>query len=150
MVQISTAIISASVALVVAFLTPTVTSLRARRQAIHDKFDAALAALLLAQAARHTPTGMAKQPSGWTPDEHRELNLRMSEKGLEFFVDCTAQAKRALAGVDQYVPEIREHLTKAWELAEADEPALRAAIERRRAAAVKAERLFRQRRALRR
>src|SRR3954454_17848777 len=57
--SLTPAIIAASVALVVAVLTPLVTSLRTRRQAIHDRFDAALAALLMAQAARHTPTGMA-------------------------------------------------------------------------------------------
>jgi succinate dehydrogenase hydrophobic anchor subunit len=57
MVQISAAVIAASVAIIVAFLTPAVTSLRARRQAINDKFDAAIAALLLVQAARHAASG---------------------------------------------------------------------------------------------
>jgi hypothetical protein len=147
-VQISAAIITASVALVVAFLTPTVTSLRARRQAVHDKFDSALAALLLVQAARHTPTGMQQTPAGWTPDEHRALDLRMNEKGIEFFVKSTAAAKVALVAIEQYVPEIRGRLTSGWELAEADEPAFRQAIEQRREAAVKAERLFQQRRSL--
>lgn len=146
MVQISPAIIAASVALVVAFLTPTVTSLRARRQAVHDKFDAAVSALLLVQAARHTPTGMASTPSGWTPEEHRALNLRMNEKGIEFFVECTADAKVALSAIAPYVPEVRDYITSKWELLEDEEPELRTKIEARREAAIKAERLFRARR----
>ncbi len=150
--QVSAAIITASVAVLVAIvaavLTPAVTSLRARRQNIHDKFDAATAALLLVQAARHTPTGMVLPPGGRTPDEHRALNLRMNEKGIEFFVATTADAKVALAAIAHYVPPVRDQLTSGWELAEADEPALRKAIEDRRASAVTAERLFRQRKAL--
>jgi hypothetical protein len=82
--QISPAIIAASVAIVVAFPTPAVTSLRARRQAIDDKLDAALAALVLVQAARHTPTGMGLAPSGWTGQQHSAFNLRMHERGIEF------------------------------------------------------------------
>jgi hypothetical protein len=45
------------------------------------------------------------------------------------------------------VPEVRERLTRDQELREEDEPVLRKAIEDRRRAAVKAERLFRQRKA---
>jgi hypothetical protein len=145
-VQISAAVIAASVALVVAFLTPTVTSLRARRQAIHDRFDAAVSALLLVQAARWSPTGMRQTPAGWTPEEHRALNLRMNEKGVEFFVQCTADAKVALSAIAPYVPEIRDDITSKWELFEEEEPALRAKIEVRRSAAVRGERLLRARR----
>lgn len=148
MTQISAAIIAASVALVVAFLTPTVTSLRTRRQAVHDKFDAALSALLLVQAARHTPTGMAQTPSGWTSEEHRALNRRMNEKGIEFFVEKSADAKVALAAIAPYVPEVRDYITSKWELREDEEPELRSKIESRRAAAVKAERLLRPRQEL--
>ncbi len=113
-VQISAAIIAASVAIVVAFLTPTVTSLRTRRQAVHDKFDAAISAVLLVQASRHTPTGMAQTPAGWTVEEHRALNPRMNEKGIEFFVQCTADAKVALAAIEPYVPEVRDYITTKW------------------------------------
>ncbi len=148
MTQISAAIIAASVALVVAFLTPTVTSLRARRQAVHDKFDAALSALLLVQASRHTPTGMAQTPTGWTPEEHRALNLRMNEKGIEFFVESTADAKVALSAIAPYVPEVRDYITSKWELLENEEPDRRAKIEARREAAVSTERLLLPRRPL--
>jgi hypothetical protein len=147
--QISAAVITASVALLVgvvaAVVTPATTSLRARRQAVHDKFDAALAANLLVQAARWSPTGMRESPAGRTPEEHRALDLRMNEKGIEFFVERMADAKVALVAIAEHVPEIRERLTTGWELTEADEPVLGAAIEKRRPAAVKAERLFRQR-----
>lgn len=151
-VQISAAIITASVALLVgivaAVVTPAVTALRARRQAINDRFDAALAALLLAQASRWTPSGMAEAPGGRTPEEHREFNLRMNEKGIEFHVETMAAAKTALVAIEKYVPETRDWLTKGWELREDDEPKFRAAIEKRRPAALKAERLFKQRRPL--
>lgn len=98
--QVSAAIITASVALLVgvaaAVLTPAVASLRARRQAIHDRFDAALAGLLLVQAARWSPTGMREAPGGRTPEEHRALDLRMNEKGIEFYVERTALARLRL------------------------------------------------------
>ncbi len=54
----------------------------------------------------------------------------------------------ALVALERYVPEIRVRLMSGWELAEANEPVLRKAVEGRRNAAVKAERLFRQRKAL--
>lgn len=145
MVQISAAIIAASVAIIVAFLTPSVMSLRARRQAVNDRFDGALAALLLVQVARHSPTSMRERPTGWTEDEYRAFNIRMNEKGIEYYVERTAEAKAALTALDRYVPEVRERITRAWELREDDEPALRQAIERHRSAALKSERLFRQR-----
>ncbi|GAA1390256.1 hypothetical protein GCM10009613_30550 [Pseudonocardia kongjuensis] len=147
-VQISAAIIAASVALVVAFLTPTVTSLRARRQAVHDKFDAALSALLLVQASRQRPQGLKATPAGWTPQEHRALNLRTAESGFEFHIKCTADAKVALAAIAPYVPEVRDYITSKWELREDEEPELRTKVDARRAAAVKSERLFLARRPL--
>lgn len=70
----------------------------------------------------------------------------MFEKGIESFVTQMAATKAALAQIEQYVPEIRPAITGTWELREDQEPVLRTAIERRRSAAVAAERLFRQRR----
>jgi succinate dehydrogenase hydrophobic anchor subunit len=152
MPQISAAIITASVAFIVgvvaAVLTPAATSLRARRQAIQDKFDAAIAALLLVQAARHAASGMAQRPAGWTDEEHREFNFRMHERSITYYLDKTAEAKAALAALQEYVPEVRPQITGSWELREADEPALKAAIEKRRGAALRSERVFRQRRSL--
>lgn len=145
---IAPAVIAASIAITVAFLTPAATSLRTRRAAINDKFDAALAALLLAQVARYSPRGMNDRPAGWTAEQHQVFNQRMSEKGVEHFIERTAEAKAALAAIEQYVPELRERLTRDWELLEADEPVLRAAIEARRPAAAHSERLFRQRKPL--
>lgn len=43
----------------VAFITPAVTNLRARRQAVTDKFDTAVSALLILHAYRNTPTGLS-------------------------------------------------------------------------------------------
>lgn len=59
MTQLSPAIIAAAVALMVAFITPAVTNLRARRQAVTDKFDTAVSALLILHAYRNTPTGLS-------------------------------------------------------------------------------------------
>jgi hypothetical protein len=148
LIQISAAIIAASVAIIVAFLTPAVTSLRARRQAISDRFDAATAALLMVQAARQAASGMTQRPAGWTDEEHRAFNVRMHERSVEYYLDKTAEAKAALAALQEYVPEVRPQITGSWELREDGEPALKAAIERRRPTALKSERLFRQRRAL--
>ncbi len=146
MVQVSTAILAAAVAVIVAFLTPAVTSLRARRDAVSAKFDTALAALLLVQAARNYPTGMHHTRSDGSVHDNRALDQRLAEQCIEFFVSSTAAAKTALVAIEQYVPEIRGQLLSGWELPEAEEPVLRKMIEDRRAAAVNAERLFRRRR----
>ena len=107
---------------------------------------AVLTHLAQADAARRSPSGMRERPAGWTEDEHRAFNVHMNEKGIEYYVEKTAEAKAALTALDKYVPEVRERITSSWELREDDEPALRRAIERRGSAALKAERLFRQRR----
>lgn len=146
LLQLTPAIIAASVAVVVSVLTPSVTSLRARRQAINERFDAGLAALLLVQAARWSPTSMSERPTDATDAEYRAFNVRVREKGIEHYIEKTADAKAALAALAQYVPEVRDQITREWELREADEPELRAAVERRRVETLQSERLFRQRR----
>ena len=146
--QLAPAIIAASVAIVVSVLNPSVTSLRVRRQAINDRFDNAVAPLLLVQAARWSPTSMPTKPQGMTGAEHQAFNLRVREKGIEHYIEKTAEAKAALAALATYAPEVRSQITSKWELEEKEEPALRAQIERRRAEALKSERLFRQRRKL--
>ena len=45
-------------------------------------------------------------------------------KGIEYYVEKTAEAKAAL---QEYVPEVSLQSTGDWELKEADEPALKAA-----------------------
>jgi hypothetical protein len=144
--QISPAIIAASVAIVVAFLTPAATSLRARRQAIDERFDAALAALLLVRAARQIATGISLAPAGLTPDQHADFNRRMVERSIHYFLDKTADAEAALSEIETFVPEVRDRITNNWELLEEDEPVLSRAVEAGRAKAIKAERLFRSRR----
>jgi hypothetical protein len=72
----------------------------------------------------------------------------LAETCIEFFVESTANAKAALVAIEQYVPKVRSTLTKGRELPEAYEPVLRQIIENRRVAAIKSERLFRQRRLL--
>jgi len=72
----------------------------------------------------------------------RRLGRRLNEKGIEYYVERTAEAKAALTAPDKYVPEVRERITSGWELREDDEPSLRRAIEQRRSDALKAKRLF--------
>jgi arylamine N-acetyltransferase len=66
---------------------------------------------------------MAQKPAGWPDAEHRALNVRMNQKGIEYYVEKTAQAQAALAPLQEYVPADHRRL----ELKEADEPALMAA-----------------------
>jgi hypothetical protein len=65
---------------------------------------------------------MNERPAGWTAQQHAAFNQRMSEKGIEHFIERTAEAKAALVAVEQYVPAVRERLTRDWELREDDEP----------------------------
>ena len=101
-VQVSTAVLAAAVAVIVAFLTPALTSLRARRDAVSAKFDAALAALLLVQAARHYPTGMHYTRSDGLAHDNHALDQRLAEQCIEFFVESTAAAKSALVAIEPW------------------------------------------------
>jgi hypothetical protein len=149
---VTAAIISASVALVVAILTPTVTSavasLRARRQAVDDKFDAAITALLRVQAARHfaADTPGVGVRAKWPQDAQASFHIELQQRGITHYIERTVEAREALAALDRYVPEIRPAITNDWELREQEEPRLGFAIESRRREALKSERLFRQRR----
>lgn len=142
------AIIAAAVSLVVsvltAFLTPAVTSLRVRREAINAKFDAAIDALRLAQAARNAPRSMQRGFYPGTDEEYRLFTLKMAENSISRFIEQTAHARAALAAISNYVPEAREWITGEWELKEEREPEQRKIIEENRARALKTERLFRQ------
>jgi hypothetical protein len=142
------AIIAAAVSLVVSvltvFLTPAVTSLRVRREAINTKFDAAIEALLLVQAARHAPMTMQRGSYQGTDEEYRLFTLKMAENSLSQFIEQTTRARSALAAISNYVPEAREWITSGWELTQEREPEQREIIEENRTRALKTERLFRQ------
>ena len=142
------AIIAAAVSLLVsvlaAFLTPAVTSLRARRESINKKFDAAIEALLLVQAARHTPMHIQRNYHPGTDEEHRLFTVQMAENSISEFIEQTTRARYALAAISNYVPEVREWITGGWELTQELEPRQRQIIEESRARALKSERLFRQ------
>lgn len=142
--SITSATIAASVALIVAVLTPSVTSLRARREAISAKFDAAVSALLLVQAARHIATRIDRKYYPGTDEEYQQFNLKMAENSLSNFVEETVAARGVLADISRYVPEVRVWITDGWELTEERELEQRRLIETRRAPALKSERLFRQ------
>lgn len=144
---IVTAVISAAVAIVIAVLTPALQSRQQRRDAVHAKFDAATAALLIVQAKRHVPNGMPAHGLTYpgSDDQRIDYNRVTVERGVTDFIDATSSAKAALAEIAQYVPDAREWVTRAWEITEDDEPKMRATIERARAAAVRTERFLRTR-----
>lgn len=144
MKTLAPAIIAAAVALVVAVLTPAVTSLRGRRQAIDLLFDQAIAALLLAQAARQISTGIARSYHPGSDEQYERFQVAMVEDSITHFVHQMRLARAALVTISRYVPETREWVSGGWELAEEREPEQRRVIESRRAAAKKSERLFRQ------
>lgn len=141
---VAPAIIAASVALVVAVLTPAVTSLRARREAINAKFDVALSSLLLVQAARHVATSINREYHPGTDQEYSLFTVRMAENSISYFVDQTVEARTALAAISRYVPETRDWVTSGWELTEERELEQRRLVEPHRAPALKTERLIRQ------
>lgn len=139
------AIISASVALVVSVLAPAFTALQRRRDDVHSRFDKALSSLLTVQAARHIATGIARDYHPGDDEEYRRFKLNMVEDSIRHFVQQTVAAREALSEIAAYVPEARSWVTAGWELTEEKEPEQRGLIERRRAEAVKTERLFRSR-----
>ena len=148
MVAVVAATISASVALVVTVLTPALISLRARRQAVADLFDNAIAALLIAQSARHYPAGGPHfETVDWTADEKQRFLVQLQQTGIARWLQTQEEARVALARLEPFVPELRHEITQGWEIREDQEPRIRDMIERRKAEAVASERLFSPRRA---
>lgn len=142
---ITAAIISASVALIVAIIAPVLQSWRQRRDAVGAKFDTAVGSLLLAQVARHFATGLADDLHPGTEAEKADYKRQVVEQGVSRFVDLMNAARASLAVIASYVPEVDGWLTSAWEISEADTPGMIDTIEKARSAAVKTERLFRSR-----
>ena len=147
--QLVAAIIAACVALVVAVLSPALESLRSRRQAIADKFDEAVAALLVSQTARHYPTNPGAVGASWESEEFRQYSVRMQQTGLEYFWRKQEEARAALARLEPFVPELRRELTSQWEIPEERELNIRAMLAGRREEAIKSEKLLRPRTSLR-
>lgn len=145
---IAPAIIAAAVSLVVsvmtAVLTPAVTSLRIRREAISARFDAAIEALLLVQAARQAPRSIDRRYHTGTDEEYRLFTIQMTENSILKFIEKTTAARSALAAISNYVPEVREWITSEWELTDEREPRQRQIIQGGRRQALRTERLFRQ------
>lgn len=144
--QLASAIMAASAALVVAVLTPSVTSLRARRQAINERFDAAVRSVLLAEAARDFPTRMEVTGTQLSADRFEEFLANFREKRLEYFVEKTMDATASLADLAVYLPNASREIARIWNLTAADGSELRAQLEHHRVDALRSERLFRQRR----
>lgn len=144
---IVTAIISAAVAIIIAVLTPALQSRQQRRDAVHAKFDAATAALLIVQAKRHVPNGLPESGLSYpgNGDQRSDYNRTTVERGVTDFLEATGSAKAALAEIAQYVPQARHWVTLTWEITEDDEQAMRDTIEQARPAAVKTERFLRTR-----
>lgn len=139
------AIISASVAITVAVLTPQLAALQRRRDAINSKFDEAVAALARVQGARHIPSAVARQYHPGNAEEYRAYQIRMSEKSIDRFIEETTKAREALSELILYVPEAHTWITGGWEIAQEDEPQKRETLEEWRRPSLKSERLFRSR-----
>jgi hypothetical protein len=144
---LASAIIAASVSLVVAVLTPTLSSWRARRQAIADLFDNASNSLLVAQVARLYAANTPGVPTEkWTDEERHKFAVRIQQQGVERFIQAQDDARVALARLVPFVPEFRQLVTRQWEVREDEYQGIGAMVEARRADAIKSERLFRTRR----
>lgn len=143
----ASAIIAASVSLIVAILTPVLTSWRARRQAVVDLFDSAVGALLVAQTTRLYPSnGPHFQTVSWSEDETRQYLTRLQQRGIDRWLETQEDARLALARLEPFVPELRNIISDKWEITSEQEPHLRWLLEARRRDAVKSERLLRVRR----
>jgi hypothetical protein len=66
----------------------------------------------------------------------------MQQRGVEYFMERMTETKAVLAALEPYVPEIRDALTRQWEISEEQMPVMRAMIESRRREAIKSERLL--------
>lgn len=139
------AIISAAVAITVAFLTPVFHSWRQRRDTVSAKFDAAVGALLLVQIARYYASGVTDGVHPGTDAERSDFKRRVVEQGLSRFIDLTNAARASLADIAPYVPEAHGWITSGWEISETDAPGMRDVIDKARPAAIKTERLLRRR-----
>ena len=139
-------VVSASVAIVVAILTPAFVDLQRRRSLINDRFDCALSALLRVQASRHIANSIDQKYHPGTDEEWRAFNVRMTERTILTFVDETVSARNALVAIETYVPEVRSWVTSGWELQQGAEASQREVIQQARNSAVTSERLFRSRR----
>lgn len=144
--ELVSAITAAAVALVVAILTPAMSSLRQRRDAVHAKFDNAVAAILRVQAARHIPSNIDHHYYPGDVTQHRAFVISVVEASINRFVEETTAARAALADIASYVPEIGDWIQSEWELSEENAQDQRRAIEARRSSAVRSVRLFQSRR----
>lgn len=86
------AIIAASVAIVVAVLTPALSSLRAVERRSTLMFDAAASSLLLVQAARHVATGVERKYHPGSDEEYHRFTVGMAEKSISGFIDQTCRS----------------------------------------------------------
>jgi len=137
-------LVTGCITLIVAWLNPSVTSLRARRQAVDAAFDKAVAALLMVQAARHYAGGVDAETHRGTPVQLEAFNLRQREAGIDRYLTRTDEAKLALVAVSLYFPEVEDWLAEL-EFPEAQLVPRRKALQRARRRAVKSERLWRRR-----
>ncbi len=120
--ELATAVIAATVALVVAILTPSLESLRQRRDALHGKFDNAIAAIFRVQAARHIASSIDRRFHSGNDEEYRLFALSMAEKSINRFVEESAAARPALAETASYVSEVGDWIRSGWELSEQNAP----------------------------
>lgn len=104
---LAVALLGAVVAFVAAYLSPSVASLRTRRQQVDFYFDTAASALLVVQGARHMAQSIDRRYHRGTDEEYRRFNVQLAEREIERYVDAMAAARASLAAVRPYCPEVR-------------------------------------------
>ncbi|MFI1864421.1 hypothetical protein [Streptomyces jumonjinensis] len=105
-------------AFVGASLAPWMTSHLAWRRARRDAFNAAIAALRVAQVARHFANGVAAEYIGGDQTTVDAFNQRLREREIDRFVDAMHEAKVALAALELFF-KVSGDIDR-WEITEQD------------------------------
>jgi hypothetical protein len=89
-------------AFVGASLAPWMTSRLAWRRARRDAFNAAIAALRVAQVSRHFASGVPAHYVGGDQATVAAFNQQLRERGIDRFIDAMHEAKVAIAELEPF------------------------------------------------
>ncbi|MGC5365709.1 hypothetical protein ACPXCE_29240 [Streptomyces sp. DT24] len=105
-------------AFVGASLSPWLTSHLSWRRTRREAFNHAIAALRVAQVARHFPTGVHATYLGGDAAAAEAYSLRLRERSIDRYIDAMSEAKVALAALEPFY-KIHGGLD-SWEITEPD------------------------------
>lgn len=140
-VALAVSLITGAITLCVAWLNPSITSLRVRRQAVDASFDKAIAAMLLVQTSRNLPTSIDQNTHHGTESEHATFNLNIRETGIKNYFTRIDEAKISLVAVSPYFPDVEDWLG-SLEFPEDEDVPRRKRLQAARVPAIKSERLW--------